>query len=102
MVTRRMVTGALVMILMLAALSVAVPQTSLAQAAGDKTMWCNVPNEQFYQLCQDKQFMQALTPAQRDAIDKEWQRRVPNMTPAEVQKYYPAGTRYGSSMGAGG
>ncbi len=101
MVARRMVTGVLVTVMMLVALSIAIPSQA-QQAGGDKTMWCNLPNDQFYQLCQDKEFMQGLTPAQRNAIDKEWQRRVPNMTPAEVQKYYPAGTRYGSSMGAGG
>jgi hypothetical protein len=59
-----------------------------------RTMWCNVPNEQLYQLCQDQQFMGSLTADQKKALDKEWQRRVPSMTPADVQKYYPAGRRY--------
>lgn len=147
MKVKRMVTG-VVVIFMLVALSIVVPQTSqAAKAAGDKTMWCdvpneqlyqlcqndelrkglspaqkkamdkewkmrlskmspadaqtyqktmwcNVPNEQLYQLCQDEQFMGKLTPEQRKALDKEWQKRVPSMTPAEVQKYYPAGRRY--------
>ncbi len=96
---RRIVTGVLVMVFLLVGLSMAVPATSeaaKAKSAGTdaKTMWCNIPNEQFYTLCNDKEFMKGLTPQQKKAIDKEWQRRVPNMTPAEVEKYYPAGQRY--------
>ncbi len=97
MVARRMVMGVLVMVMVLLALSVAVPSQAAQKAAGgadDKTMWCNLPNEQFYQLCMDKQFWAGLTPAQKKAVDKEWQRRVPNMSPAEKEKYYPEGRRY--------
>lgn len=86
------------MVLMLIGLTVAVPQTSLAQqppgGAGGQTMWCNIQNDTFYNLCQDQEFMKGLTPAQRKAIDQEWERRVPSMTPAEREKYYPAGRRY--------
>ncbi len=58
------------------------------------TMWCNITNGDFYKLCQDQEFIKGLTPEQQKQLDAEWQRRVPNMTPAERQLYYPDGRRY--------
>lgn len=104
MVTKRMVTGALVMILMLVGMSIAVPSQAQQPPGGatGQTMWCNLQNDMFYNLCTDQEFMKGLTADQKKAIDQEWERRVPSMTPAERAKYYPEGRRYGSSMGAGG
>ncbi len=97
MEARRIVTGALVMVLLLVGLSIAVPHTSQAQqppSSVGTTMWCNIQNNELYNLCRDQDFMKGLTPEQKKAIDAEWERRVPSMTPAERQKYYPAGQRY--------
>jgi hypothetical protein len=87
---RKVVFGALLVMFLFAGLTVAVP----AGAAEEKTMWCNITSGDFYQLCQDEEFMKGLTPEQRKAIDKEWQRRYKEMTPAERELYYPAGRRY--------
>ncbi len=51
-------------------------------------------NEEFNRLCQNQQYMQGLTPQQKMEIDREWQRRIPYMTPEERRMYYPEGLRY--------
>ncbi len=91
-------------VLMALAMSVQVPMVQAQAGAGqppggadDKTMWCNITTPDFYELCQNQEFMKGLTPEQKKAIDKEWQRRVPAMTPAERNLYYPAGRRYDTS-----
>ena len=71
--------------------------SSMAQAGKmeqDKTMWCDLTNAEFNRLCQNQEFMRGLTPEQKKEIDKEWQRRIPTMTPEEIQMYYPEGRRY--------
>lgn len=90
-VTRRQATGP-------SAVAPAPAPMGSAQTRDYSTM----SNEEFYRLCQSPQFMQGLTPEQRAEIDREWQRRIPYMTPEERRTYYPEGLRYGSSMGAGG
>lgn len=63
-------------------------------AVAQENMFCNIPTPDFYKICQDQEFMKNLTPEQKKEVDKEWQRRVPKMTPAERNLYYPEGFRY--------
>lgn len=56
--------------------------------------YVTLSNEEFNKLCQNQQFMQGLTPQQKMEIDREWQRRIPYMTPEERRMYYPEGLRY--------
>jgi hypothetical protein len=56
--------------------------------------FATMSNEEFAKLCQDQQFMSGLTAEQRREIDREWQRRIPYMTPEERRMYYPYGMRY--------
>ena len=85
--------GTLVCAFLLACLvSPLMAQTS--QTPQDKTMWCTMTNAEFHKLCQNREFMEGLTPEQKKEIDKEWQRRIPTMTPDEIKMYYPEGTRY--------
>lgn len=84
---------------LLMGLSLITPGTLQAQGKDltdqqKQTMWCNIENGEFYKLCQDQDFIKGLTPEQRKQLDTEWQRRVPTMTPAERQLYYPSGRRY--------
>lgn len=68
--------------------------TQAQKAPSCPGMYGGMSNEQLHQLCTNQSFMGGLTPQQKKEIDAEWQRRVPQMTPAEVQKYYPEGKRY--------
>ncbi len=67
------------------------PSTMGQQSRRDYT---TMSNEEFNRLCQNQQYMQGLTPEQRMEIDREWQRRIPYMTPEERRMYYPEGLRY--------
>ncbi len=91
------IMAALVMF-MAVGLGVTFPATVQAQAQsatqGQKTMFCNTDNAELYKLCQDENFRNGLTPAQKKELDTEWQKRVPYMSPAERQLYYPEGRRY--------
>jgi hypothetical protein len=81
-------------------LAIVMPGLVLAQspqaqkAPTCQGMYSGMSSEQFNQLCTNQGFMGGLTPEQRKEIDAEWQRRVPTMTPEEIQRYYPAGRRY--------
>ena len=69
----------------------------LAQITGseqNKGMWCNMSNADLGKICKDEAIMKGLTAEQRKEIDKEWQRRIPDMTPEDIKLYYPEGTRY--------
>jgi hypothetical protein len=61
--------------------------------AGTKD-YVTMSHEDFNKLCQNQQYMQGLTAEQRMEIDREWQRRIPYMTPEERKLYYPEGRRY--------
>ncbi len=92
------IVAALVM-LMAVAFGGMIPATVQAQSQNlteqqKQTMWCNIENGDFYKLCQDQEFIKGLSPEQLKQLDAEWQRRVPNMTPAERELYYPQGRRY--------
>lgn len=69
-------------------------QQQMSGQSGAGRDYSSMSNQEFYQLCQSKGFMQGLTPEQRREIDQEWQRRIPYMTQAERQMYYPEGRRY--------
>lgn len=90
-----MMRGKVILVALLV-VALLVPALAFAQSKTTPTkgMYCDLTNEQFHQLCTNANFMGGLTSEQKKEIDAEWQRRVPNMTPEEAQKYYPAGRRY--------
>ncbi len=74
--------------------STAAPGAGTTTAAPGTKDFSAMSHEEFYRLCQNQQFMQGLTPEQRREIDREWQRRIPYMSPEERKMYYPEGMRY--------
>ncbi len=99
MTFKRIGVAAALVIFMAVAFGAMIPGTVQAQSGNltdqqKQTMWCNIQNGDFYKLCQDQEFIKGLTPEQRRQLDTEWQKRVPSMSPAERQLYYPEGRRY--------
>ncbi len=81
--------------------SAVAPAPSQMAASSSAKDYSTMSNEEFYRMCQNQQFMQGLTPEQRREIDREWQRRIPYMTPEERRQMYPYGMRYYTGNGGG-
>jgi hypothetical protein len=86
--------GVLVGVLAFAVVMMGQSAAVAANYSGAQDMFCNMGNAEFYKYCQDQQFMKGLTPEQKQEIDREWQKRVPTLTPEEKNLYYPLGRRY--------
>ena len=89
--TMGILVGVLALTFVMVGLSTAVAAN---YGAAQEDMFCNMSNAEFYKYCQDQQFMKGLTPEQKQEIDREWQKRVPTLTPEEKNLYYPLGRRY--------
>jgi len=91
--TKRIIIG---MVMLIFVIGVIGPSSHAQVVQKDKEdgSYCKMSNEELHKVCRDTQQMQGLTPEQRKEIDREWQRRVPEMTPEERQMYCPEGNCY--------